>query len=216
VNDEMRGPVFETGAGAYLIEGGLSGGALPDCACEKKREPKVQAIQDILATIVILAILATLIAGSGGIGGAAAPAVLIALMLAFGLTTLAFPTNVAAAQVTPPACCVTEECGKPDLFRGGSRDSPQLEKIRINRAPPFEDDVPYRVLDPNILYGDIPTGTTCIDASPRLKAGIEVIASVAGASLDVNPDNLSTFKGQFAWKVAPLLFIVRPHSARLN
>ncbi|MCA3697211.1 transglutaminase domain-containing protein, partial [Aquidulcibacter sp.] len=48
------------GTGAYLLSGGLNGGALGDCACERKKQPKVQALYEIIVTLAILAAIAAL------------------------------------------------------------------------------------------------------------------------------------------------------------
>ena len=182
------------GTGAYLISGGLNGMALPDCACEKVKVPKTQKIFEILATIIILAMLAALIAGSGGVGGVAAPAALAGLMLLFGLSALAFPVSAQASSTTPPACCITAECGKPDLYRGGRGQDANLQRIRLNwtnqRTLEFLDgDVGYRA-------GPIPVPpqTTCDTASlvPGLAESITVVGGSGGASHDEVPGNVST------------------------
>jgi hypothetical protein len=171
------------GAGAYLIDGGLNGGAMPDCACERVKVPVAQLVYGIIMTIIILAILAGLTGLTGGLDTPAKAAELAALMAMFGLTALFFPVNAQASNATPPACCFTPggDCDKPDLFRGGSASEPQLWKVRLNRGPGFDDDVGYV---PNGI--EVPSPTTCRTATPEILA-LQVIADGRGISLDENP-----------------------------
>jgi hypothetical protein len=184
------------GTGAYLLSGGLNGGALGDCACERKKQPKVQALYEIIATLAILAAIAALMAGTGGLGGAvvltATRLLIQQMMLRYGIRALAFPLAFAAgsANATPPACCITATggCEKPDLFRGGNASSPRLERIRLNwinqvsGGDPF-DEVQVRLNDPNFV---VPLNTQCstVDTVPQLATQVMVIGSTGGASLD--------------------------------
>ena len=183
---------LEAGTGAYLIAGGLNGMALADCACEKVKKPVTFSIRDIILTIIILAMLAALVAASGGLGGPAVPAALVGLMLLFGLTALYFPVSSQASTVTPPACCMTAECGKPDLFRGGRALDPNLQRIRLNwtnqRTGDLADDVGYQA-GPIV----VPPQTTCdtADLIPGLSDSITVVGGSGGASHDEFPGNVS-------------------------
>jgi hypothetical protein len=85
----------DTGAGAYLIEGGLNGGELADC--EEQRQPLSLSIEQIILTLLILAMIAAIIAGSGGAGAAAAPAMIAVMAAGLGLTALTFPRTASAS-----------------------------------------------------------------------------------------------------------------------
>jgi hypothetical protein len=181
----------ETGTGAYLIDGGLNGMSLPDCACEKVKVPKAQAVRDIIATMIILIMIAALIWGTSGMGTALAPKALAALLVVFGLPALFFPVSAQASSATPPACCITPECGKPDLYRSGRGAGPQggpdafLHKIRLNwtnrQSGAFVEDVSYD-RPPQVA---IPPDTTCDTADVLgISDKITVIPDGKGASHD--------------------------------
>ena len=181
------------GTGAYLLSGGLNGGALGDCACERKKQPKVQALYEIIATLAILAAIAALMAGTGGLGGAvvltATRLLIQQMMLRYGIRALAFPLAFAAgsANATPPACCITATsgCEKPDLFRGGNAGGPRLrEGIRLNR--PLQtgpDDVVYES-PPGAL--PVPINFTCASPDSALLDQIVVLPD-GGASHETSP-----------------------------
>ncbi|MCA3055700.1 MAG: hypothetical protein ING64_04920, partial [Rhodocyclaceae bacterium] len=180
--------------GAYLLSGGLNGGALGDCACERKKQPKVQALYEIIVTLAILAAIAALIAGSAGLGAAVVLTttrlLIQQMMLRYGIRALAFPLAFAAvsANATPPACCITATsgCEKPDLFRGGNASGPGLDKIRLNWTKPsglFEEDVSYSTT-PSSVVKLIPPQSTCseLEAIAGLAEQVVIDAQSGGPS----------------------------------
>lgn len=100
-----------TGSGAYLIEGGLRGGSQP--GCETSSQPLVSSIEILVITAMIIAMIALIAAAPaivgavgavGAAGGAAIAATLRALMIAFGLSALAFPAYSAPASQDDCSC----------------------------------------------------------------------------------------------------------------
>ncbi|MEW8288607.1 MAG: DUF6310 domain-containing protein [Candidatus Thiodiazotropha endolucinida] len=80
----------ETGAGSYRISSGLDGGSGEGPCAEPESRPLIDAIRDILLTIVVLAMLAALVGiVIGGTGGVATPAV-AKIMASVGLSALTF------------------------------------------------------------------------------------------------------------------------------
>jgi|GEM_PF-1763806 len=171
------------GVGAYMIEGGMSGGAVPDCICEKIKMPRAQAFELIIKSLIIIMILAAMSAGTGGADTPAKAFELTALLAMFGMTALFFPANAEAAK-TPPFCCYNplSDCEKPVLYRaGGNVNSARLERVRLNRGPGLKDDVNYTLNDSSYA---VPTGTTCdtVPIRPDLFDNIIVTAGSGGAS----------------------------------
>jgi hypothetical protein len=178
----------EDGTGAYLIDGGLNGGALPDCACEKVKVPKAQAIYEFLATLITLAILAAIIAETWGTVGPLVPAILTFLLRKFGIPALVIGFSSVAAAQTPPSCCLasgTDECPKPDLYRGGRASDANLHRIRLNWTSRRDGSIINEV---EILPKDLilPPDTTCDSAAliPGLSESMTVVAGSGGASHD--------------------------------
>jgi transglutaminase-like putative cysteine protease len=98
----------QTGAGAYQLEFGASGGGQSDCKPEA--EPVVKAITEIFLTLLFLAALAALIVelgpvvvGALGAAGSATATAVAELMAAFGITSLVFAGNAYAGTRDP--CC---------------------------------------------------------------------------------------------------------------
>ena len=160
-----------TGEGAYLISGGSNGGELVDC--RKQDEPLTSSIRDFILTMTLITELilgAILLGAEIGVGVAAVEVLeffgvaidIKAIMATLGLTSLVLSmgANASSNKSAYPIgikLCGGSTCSNPDLYRSGNASSPQMDKVRLDRAPGLIDDIKTKDVN-GVIYVEPGTG----------------------------------------------------------
>jgi hypothetical protein len=103
----------ETGAGAYLIDSGASGGVGESCDQQPEPEPVRVPVFNILALLFLALLIIAMIAAALGPGTQVAEPALASMVAAIVFAMVLAPSNAYAAQ--PRVCCIP----KPVPHRGG-------------------------------------------------------------------------------------------------